>query len=391
MTQARFWSRPLLPLVAALAAGIAAPSLEAGLPPAWLPWLVPGLLLLLGARFWRGRPRGLAELPAVLLPRPGACHTALHPDLPEHHVRSLPQSDPISLPGVVSSSPIPTGAGDCRLELAASAWSDGRDWQPACGLVWRAGQGATGLRPGDQVIARLTLWPVEDLSNPGASGRKLALARRQIFATGKLWHHFQPLKLAAEPSLSRLAACREQAQTFCRDLLASQPQPARSIFLALLLGDQKEISQPVRQAFNRTGATHVLSVSGFHLVILAAFFAALFFLAAAPLGLAAAAAERRQSSRLFIHTPRHRLCLAGGKLARHPKVRRHDPGLHVLVLVDRHRDVYSALTLAALLILLDSPAPALCGFFSTFLSGGLGPGLSLPRPFAAVAELASSP
>ena len=119
---------------------------------------------------------------------------------------------------------------------------------------------------------RLVLWPVEDLKNPGAAGRKLALARRQIFTTGKLWQHLQPLKLTSESSLSWLAAWREQARTYCRRLLEPQPQPARSIFLALLLGDQTEISPPLRQAFNRTGATHVLSVSGMHLVIIAGFF-----------------------------------------------------------------------------------------------------------------------
>ena len=202
---------------------------------------------------------------------------------------------------------------------------------------------------------RLVLWPVEELKNPGSAGRKLALARRQIFTTGKLWQHLQPLKLTSESSLSWLAAWREQARTYCRRLLEPQPQPARSIYLALLLGDQTEISPPLRQAFNSTGATHVLSVSGLHLVIVAGFFTWLSFWLL------------RRSAWLLLRLNALKLAvflstlpviayvwLAEGS----PATQRSAVMIlayMVLVLLDRHRDVYSALILAALIILVASP------------------------------------
>ena len=180
----------------------------------------------------------------------GLFQTALNPALPAHHVRSLPHNTPISLQGIVQSRPISSSGGDHRLELAASSWSSGGDWQPACGTVWVSGvRESSGLEPGDQAVVRLTLWPVEDLSNPGSSGRQLALARRQIFVTGKLWQHLQPVKLVSESNLSWLAVWRQQAQVYCRRLLEPQPQPARSIFLALLLGDQNEISPTAAPGF----------------------------------------------------------------------------------------------------------------------------------------------
>ena len=359
MTQTRLWSRPLAPLVAALAAGIAAPSLGLTFPSAWLAFPVVALLLLLAVCFWRHLPLAWAGCLLFFCLGQGLYHTALNPGLPAHHVRFLPRNTPVSLVGVVQSRPIASfGGGDSRLELAASSWSDGSAWQPACGTVWVSGVGgeSTDLQPGDQVAVRLVLWPVEDLKNPGAAGRKLALARRQIFTTGKLWQHLQPLKLTSESSLSWLAAWQEQARTYCRRLLEPQPQPARSIYLALLLGDQTEISPPLRQAFNRTGATHVLSVSGMHLVIVAGIFhlAQFFWLL-------------RRSAWLLLRLNALKLAvflstlpviayvwLAEGS----PATQRSAVMIlayMVLVLLDRHRDIYSALTLAALIILVASP------------------------------------
>ena len=62
-----------------------------------------------------------------------------------------------------------------------------------------------------------------------------------------------------------------------------------------------------------------------------------------------------------------------------------------LVLLDRHRDVYSALTLAAFFILVDITAPTLLCIFPAFFSGGLGIGLSLAAFNAAMETVALSP
>jgi hypothetical protein len=65
--------------VGALAAGIASPSLGFSFPPAWLAWLVVGLVLLLAGLVWRGLSlAGIACLLFFCLGQ-GLYHTALHP------------------------------------------------------------------------------------------------------------------------------------------------------------------------------------------------------------------------------------------------------------------------------------------------------------------------
>ncbi len=308
------------------------------------------------AFFWRGLPLAWLGCLLCFVLGQGLFQSALEPALPAHHVRRLPQNTPLSLQGMVASRPLAAIGGDLRFELAATSCCHNGAWQPACGTVLVSGlHEPSHLRPGDQVVACLSLWPVADLANPGSPGRKLALARRQIFVTGKLWQHHQPVPLVSPQTLSWLAARREQARDYCRRLLDTQPQPARSIFLALLLGDQTEISQPLRQAFNRTGTTHVLSVSGLHLVILAAFFAAVFFWLL------------RRSAWLLLRLNALKLSvfLATLPIIGYVWLAENSPATNrsavmilaymLLVLLDRHRDVYSALTLAALIILVDSP------------------------------------
>lgn len=356
MSPARLWSRPLAPLVLALMAGIAAPLPGLALPSVWLAAAAAGLFFLMLFLFRRGQPLAWAGCLLCFCLGQGLFQNALNPALPAHHVRFLPHDSPISIEGVVQNRPLPARGGDRRFELAAASWSDGGAWQPACGLVLAGGlQESIKLQPGDRVVARLALRPVEDLPNPGSTGRQLALARRHIFVTGKLWQHLQPVKLVSDVTLSRLEVWRQQAQVYCRRLLEPQPQLARSIFLALLLGDQNEISQPLRQAFNSTGTTHVLSVSGLHLVIIAGFFAAVFFwLLRWSAWLLLRINALKVAVGLAIIPVMGYVWLAEGS----PATQRSAVMILAcigLVLLDRHRDVYSALILAALIILLDSP------------------------------------
>ncbi len=256
-TQPRLWSRPLAPLVAALAVGIGAPSSGLTLPGAWLPFTIAALLLFMAVTLFsqsmlpyfslsprgeRVRVRGeqnqtlwqdypgwtslaLAWAGCLLCfcLGQGLFQTALNPALPAHHVRSLPHNTPISLQGIVQADRSLHLVEIIVWNFAASSWSSGGDWQPACGTVWVSGvRESSGLEPGDRAVVRLTLWPVEDLSNPGSSGRQLALARRQIFVTGILWQHLQPVKLVSGVKFI-LAGCLAAAPRF---LPASLGTPA---------------------------------------------------------------------------------------------------------------------------------------------------------------------
>lgn len=54
------------------------------------------------------------------------------------------------------------------------------------------------------------------------------------------------------------------------------PDPEASLLDGILLGIESGIPQPVRQAFNDTGTSHIIAISGFNITILAGLFATIF-------------------------------------------------------------------------------------------------------------------
>ena len=62
---------------------------------------------------------------------------------------------------------------------------------------------------------------------------------------------------------------RERLREGLRRLLAPLDQTSRALYLALILGDQGHITPEMRQAFSRTGTSHLLAISGLHLGMVA--------------------------------------------------------------------------------------------------------------------------
>ena len=92
-------SRPLVPVVLALMAGLAAAAWGLQLPERWLP---AGLLLLwlaLGVIWLARRPARLLPLAFFWLLGVAFYQQALHPVFPPHHLVHLPQGQEITLLG----------------------------------------------------------------------------------------------------------------------------------------------------------------------------------------------------------------------------------------------------------------------------------------------------
>ncbi len=355
MTSTPVWSRPLVPLTTALAAGIAAPSLVGALPLSWLFFLIPGLIILLALLIWRRWPVAGAACLLFFCLGQGLYKQAVNPRLSTEHVRFLPTQTPVSLMGQIENRPTFRGAA-YTADLTALAWSDGRAWRPAAGCVRLSGLPETAaFRPGELIVARVRLRPVEAGSTPDSRSRQLALARQQIFVTGQLWPYWPPVKLVAEPPISGPPAWRGAIRQSWYRFLESQPQPARAIFLALLLGDQSDITPELRGSFQRTGTSHLLAISGLHLgMIAAAAFVVIFWLLRRWTWLLLRANALKLAFLLAVWPMLTYAWLAGGSPATQRAALMILAGL-LLLLLDRPKDPLSLLSLAALIILVLSP------------------------------------
>jgi competence protein ComEC len=235
--------------------------------------------------------------------------------------------------------------------LEATAWGSPAGWRPACGKLLVNAPRLEAPPVGTAVVLRARLRAPRVLKNPGGFDRARYLAADGIFRMATLR---QPgdlviLANAGAPPLG------ERLRGSIRRLLKELPPVARAMYLAMLLGDQGEITPEMRQVFSRTGTSHLLVINGLHLgaVAAVAYFLCFWGLRRFPRLLLRLNAV--QVSTLVAAVPVVAYAwVAGGS----PSTQRAEImvlAYLLLLFLGRPREVWSALALAALVILTLSP------------------------------------
>ncbi len=125
--------------------------------------------------------------------------------------------------------------------------------------------------PGDRIRVQGTLRRPQPLGLPGEFDYARYLAVRGIAATFlvKDVDHVVVMRAAARPSWFRFLD--HAAQRCNQTIRQSVPDPAAAaVLMALVTGSQAGIPSDLSTAYARAGVSHILSISGFHVAILAA-------------------------------------------------------------------------------------------------------------------------
>ncbi|WP_051305027.1 DNA internalization-related competence protein ComEC/Rec2 [Chitinilyticum litopenaei] len=252
---------PFLLRIAAFAAGILLLHQQASLP-AWqdnLRWLIPILALLA----WR-RSRPLAVLLlCLLLGFAWACEQArwrLAERLPMTQAGSVRTVD-----GHISDLPQATQHGQRFLFRISPAVAD----LPELIQVRWYGQ-PPPLAAGQSWRLTLRLRPPHGSQNPGAFDTEAWLLQQGIGASATVRHGERLTDRSWHAPVNRL---REALREHLRRQLGDAPY--RGIVIALVMGDQGGIPPEQWQRFADTGITHLVSISGLHITLLAALAATL--------------------------------------------------------------------------------------------------------------------
>ncbi len=264
-TKARPVARPLVPVTLALMAGIAAPAWGLRLPEIAL---AAGLLFLWGGLallWWQGRPARLLPFLFFWLLGVAFCQQARQPWFPAEDITRLPQAQHLTLYGHLYR-PGKLGEGRVQLFMEAEAWRGPWGWRPAAGKILVM---APELEPppvGTGLVIRGRLRPPGMLHNPGTFNRPRYLAADGIFREVRLSEAHRLIFLAATDA----QPLGERLRGGIRQQLRSLDPAGRAIYLAMLLGDQGEITPEMRRNFARTGTSHLLVINGLHLGMVAA-------------------------------------------------------------------------------------------------------------------------
>ena len=279
----------------------------------------------------------------------------LHPKHSPSHVSRFIGPQRILLEGTIDRSPQRTRTGT-QLLIKSHKMISGDRHIPVEGhlLLFIKGEGGP-LHVGDRLRFLCRLQRPHGFHNPGVFSYERRLAFERIHAIGFLSDEKMWVKVGEgfkNPILLRIEKWRDHLRNF---LEKEGTLPYSSLFQALVLGEQGNIPEDVREHFIATGIAHLLAISGDHLGIVAflSFSLILWLMKRSELLLLSLSARKWAAAMtipcLLLYT-----FIAGG-------------GISVIratimvilfflsIVFDRERSLLHPLALAALLILLFSP------------------------------------
>ena len=175
----------------------------------------------------------------------------------------------ITVDGVVRSAEVISPSGgvlvvNCRRLIKNNSYVS------ATGNIRLVVPGDLGFQYGDFIRFHSTVKKIQSFHNPGSFDYERYLNRRDIYVSGFVANH-AGIVLIRHNSGSSLYLRLERFRLYLRDLIyRNAPSPQREIIEAMTLGNQKAIPPDVRENFAKTGTSHILSISGLHIGMVAA-------------------------------------------------------------------------------------------------------------------------
>ena len=242
----------MTPAAVAFASGAALLQLQAALPSLLWAGLLP-LLLALG--LWKRGFLVVFGLAAGFLWAAAWAHWRIADRFaPELEGRDL------EVVGVIAS--LPTAGASPRFELEPE--SAAVRLPEKLLVTWY--DATSPVHPGERWLFTLRLRRPHGLVNPHGFDYEAWLLERGIGATGYVRNRPEPKKVGSRDSfLDRIEKLREAVRE--RFLGTLGATPAAGILAALAIGDQRSISGEEWRLFNRTGVTHLMSISGLHVTL----------------------------------------------------------------------------------------------------------------------------
>jgi competence protein ComEC len=193
----------------------------------------------------------------------------LHPQHPPFHISHFTGPDRISLEGIIDRPP-ECSRGRTQLFIRSQKVILSNHHIPADGfLLIFLKEEDSSLQVGDRLRCLCKLYPPHGFHNPGGFSYERHLAFEQVYTIGFLSEEKGLVKLGERfknPFLLQVESWRDHI----RDFLEREAHPlSAGIFKALVLGEQGDIPEEVKEHFIVTGIAHLLAISGDHLGIVA--------------------------------------------------------------------------------------------------------------------------
>ena len=364
---AKIYSRPILPLVAAMMTGIAFGSVHGG-HRTWILTVCAAIFVRLIFCIVRrkanaGAPLLLFAGLGYLLIQPWAA-----PVLPEHHVVHYTDGKKWRISGSIDTQPLRRD-NRTRFILNVDTLSDATVSYPVTGKIRVTVSAATlDLQRGDQVALFGKIRSIRNFNNPGGFDYKEYMRYKNVW--GSAYSREEDLVLVAKASRYRLSGRIDTARLSIAGRIEKTGQGDHTgVLKALLIGDRSGISPLLREAFHRSGIGHLLAISGLHIGIVASVAFLCFSWLFSRFDALLWKARTRIWAAIFAFVPALLYALLAGMS---PSTQRAIIMVGVLLLtylIKRDQDVMNTLAVAATMILIfDPPALFSISFQLSFLA-----------------------
>ena len=224
------------------------------------------ILAMLEQRSYFSRPAGTIFFCALLL---GTCLTisALH-HTHTQAIASLDDATPITIVGQIHGQ-IRHSQKQSLVLLNITRVKVNDHWQDSHGILRLSIRHLdSSIAPGDVIQVVTTIRPAHGLRNPGGFDYATFLIRHGITATAWADGSKDIVKLEerGNPVLRQIHHWRQAIRQAALNALDG---PSLSIYLAMIIGESGYLTPEVRDNFMASGTTHILSISGSHLALVA--------------------------------------------------------------------------------------------------------------------------
>ncbi len=264
-------TRPVIPLLVALMAGIASANLFA-IPDLLVQVCLVTTLILLLLTLQRKRGHslypfllfslfllGVLEMNVYLYPRPG-----------KDHIGNFHRSGKINVEGMICDNPR-VSPEKTELIVSASRILMNGQYSPGSGRLLLNVREPYPFHYGDYIRFQSSIRLPHNFGNPGGFDYEKYLRIRGILARAFVNDASRFVVLRKETGNSLRTRIERFRDLIRKSIQGTAPDPEGKIIQALILGDQKEIPQEIMEKFNRTGTTHIIAISGFNIGIVAVF------------------------------------------------------------------------------------------------------------------------
>jgi competence protein ComEC len=351
-------------------AGDALGNLHLAIP---LPIALALAALALGA-FLSARPvLGVAiAYVAIACAATAAVANVLAPPRAAHSIATMAEGSRVTIEGRVCRETEHEAYGDRIYVAVDRAAEESVPLSTSSGTVRIAVIGGGVFKLGDEIQLTARIHFPRNYGNPGEFDYVALMARDGVDATMTA-----PKKLLGSPVFQIighrslfLASGIESIRTHIGEFFdRNLAYPENAEMRALVIGDQGEIGEPLRQTFARTGMAHLLVISGLHLSIVAA---AMFAAARLAMMLLPSLANRGYANKVAALAAMLAVCAYASIAGHHVSTVRALVmvlAYMLAVMIDRSREAIAPLALAAIVICVALPgSTADIGFQLSFAS-----------------------